>query len=82
MGNGKIVITVPTEYAEAVEFGTAPHIIVPKNKKALAFSMDKKKVIVKKVKHPGTRPQPYMRPAMHKAVNIFIEKRIRQEFGS
>ena len=50
------------EYATDVEFGTGPHEIVAKNKKVLA---NKKKGIIfgKKVKHPGSKPRPYMRPA-------------------
>ena len=26
--------------------------------------------------------QPFIRPAMHRAINVFIEKRFREEFGS
>ena len=56
------VIGTNVEYATDVEFGTGPHEIVAKNKKVLA---DKKKGIIfgKRVKHTGTKPQPYMRPA-------------------
>tara|TARA_R100000329_G_scaffold62626_1_gene55825 strand:- start:213 stop:659 length:447 start_codon:yes stop_codon:yes gene_type:complete len=56
------VIGTNVEYARDVEFGTGPHEIVAKNKKVLA---NKKKGIIfgKRVKHPGTEAQPYMRPA-------------------
>tara|TARA_R100001198_G_scaffold85519_1_gene59819 strand:+ start:844 stop:1257 length:414 start_codon:yes stop_codon:yes gene_type:complete len=56
------VIGTNVEYAPDVEFGTGPHEIVAKNKKVLA---DKKKGIIfgKRVKHTGSQPRPYMRPA-------------------
>lgn len=59
----KIIIGPNTEYDEAVEFGTRPHEIRPKNKKALAFRVGGQMVVVKKVNHPGTRAQPFVRPA-------------------
>lgn len=51
------------EYAPDVEFGTRPHEIRPKTKKALAFVVDGKKVVRKVVHHPGTRAQPFLFPA-------------------
>src|ERR1043165_8257478 len=39
---------------EYVEEKTKPHEIVPKNKKALAFTVKGQHVITRKVKHPGT----------------------------
>ena len=55
-----------TEYAIDVEFGTPPHTIRPKNKKALAFNLvieggQVKRIVVKSVQHPGTPPQPFFR---------------------
>lgn len=49
-------------YAAAVEYGTAPHVIRPKNKKALAWPGARHPVAL--VNHPGTRAQPFMRPAL------------------
>ena len=56
------VIGTNVEYARDVEFGTGPHEIVAKNKKVLA---NKKKGIIfgRKVRHPGSEPKPFMRPA-------------------
>ena len=56
------VIGTNVEYATDVEFGTGPHEIVAKNKKVLA---NKKKGIIfgRKVRHPGSEPKPFMRPA-------------------
>lgn len=49
-------------YALHLEYGTKPHTIKVKNAKVLA---DKKgNVFGKSVKHPGTRAQPFLRPAL------------------
>ena len=48
-------------YALAVEAGTPPHIILPRNKKALYWPGAAHPV--KSVRHPGTRGKPYLRPA-------------------
>lgn len=62
--SGKNITVGPdTPYAAFVEFGTKPHVIEAKNKKALAFMVGGRAVVVKKVNHPGTKAQPYVRPA-------------------
>jgi len=62
-------------YGRFVEFGSPPHIITPKEKKALKFKMDKKTVFAKKVRHPGVRPNPFVRTVlMTKLKNIIIEE--------
>lgn len=50
-------------YAADVELGTAPHVILPRNKKALHWPGADHPVA--KVNHPGTAPQPYLRPALY-----------------
>lgn len=61
-------------YARAVEFGTQPHVIVPRRRKALAWGGRRRlsgalasgsapTFFAKRVNHPGTRAQPYLRPA-------------------
>lgn len=55
-GGASVSIRVSTggeanDYAIFVHEGTGPHIILPKNAKALAFGG----IVVKKVHHPGTR---------------------------
>jgi HK97 gp10 family phage protein len=52
-----------TPYAAYVEFGTRPHKIVPKNASTLAFTINGRKVYAKAVNHPGTKAQPFVRPA-------------------
>lgn len=49
-------------YATDVELGTAPHVIVPRNKKALYWPGAAHPVA--RVNHPGTAPQPYLRTAL------------------
>ena len=64
-------------YAAAVEFGTNPHIIVPDPQRThiagkprtnphLRFGKGGKgdETFTKRVMHPGTSPQPFMRPAI------------------
>lgn len=51
-------------YAGFVEFGTKPHIIRPKTPGGvLAFKIGNRQVFAKVVHHPGTKAQPYVRPA-------------------
>ena len=49
------------EYGKYVEFGSNPHVIRPRIKKALKFEVEGKDVIVKKVMHPGVRPTYFVR---------------------
>jgi len=73
-------VTVNVDYAGAVEFGSAPHIIRPNKKKALAFKPgggfrfwdEQGRVVVKRVKHPGTKAQPYLTPALEREAPNFI----------
>lgn len=66
------------EYAEAVEFGTAPHIIRPVNGKALKFKADGKTIFAKKVNHPGTRAQPYFRPSLDQVKQVWVPRYFNQ----
>lgn len=56
------VIGTNVNYAAAVEYGTSPHVIKPVNKKALYWPGARHPVA--QVNHPGTRPQPFLRPAI------------------
>lgn len=47
-----------------VEFGTRPHVIEPDTAEALAWPGGDHPVT--RVNHPGTRAQPYMRPALYR----------------
>lgn len=67
-------------YAAAVEYGTKPHVIVPRNRKALAWggartlggrlrSGASPTHFARRVRHPGTKAKPYLRPGMQKALD-------------
>ncbi len=65
----RIIVGPTADYAPFVEFGTGPHTIKAKNKQALSFYVNGRKVTVKQVKHPGTRAQPFVRPAFDRWVD-------------
>ena len=72
---GNMEVTVHTsniKYAPMVEYGTRPHIIRAKNKKALYWKGAKHPV--KSVRHPGGRAKPYLIPAFEKEKDQFLEK--------
>jgi HK97 gp10 family phage protein len=56
------VIGTNVNYAAAVEYGTSPHVITPRNKRALYWPGAAHPVA--KVNHPGTKAQPFLRPAI------------------
>jgi hypothetical protein len=61
---GKVlrVGSLDCNYASDVELGTAAHVILPRNKKALHWPGADHPVA--RVNHPGTPPMPYLRPAL------------------
>lgn len=72
--NGKPVD--PAKYGHLVEFGTAPHKIVPKNAKALLF----KGLLRASVEHPGAQAKPFLRPAYDSVPALrIIQNRLRIE---
>ena len=74
---GSTIEIFMNEYALYVEFGTPPHIIRAKNAKALHFKVGGKDVFAKSVNHPGTRPQPFIRPVLRRLGPI-IQKNIKR----
>lgn len=58
----KVTIGSNVSYAPIVELGSRPHIIKPKTAAALWWKGLPHPV--KMVHHPGTRPKPYLRPAL------------------
>jgi HK97 gp10 family phage protein len=61
------IVGTKTTYAKPVEFGTAPHIIRPKTKRALYWAGEKHPWA--SVNHPGTKAQPYLRPALKRMID-------------
>jgi HK97 gp10 family phage protein len=73
MGDMEAIIhTSNLKYAPMVEFGTRPHIIRAKNKKALYWKGASHPV--KQVSHPGSKAKPYLIPAFEKEKDQFLEK--------
>ena len=71
---GDLEATIHTsnvKYAIIVEKGSKPHIIRPKNKKALYWEGAKRPV--KMVNHPGSRAKPFLIPAFESEKDKFIE---------
>jgi len=65
--SGKLIVN--SDYGIYVHEGTAPHIILPKNKKALA-NVRGGQFFGKKVHHTGTRANPFL----HRAVENSTEE--------
>jgi HK97 gp10 family phage protein len=64
-GSGRSVgyaVGTNVNYAAAVEYGTAPHVIKPRYKQALYWPGAAHPVA--QVNHPGTKAQPFLRPAI------------------
>lgn len=57
-------VYVGTGHWHHVEYGTEPHVIEPRTKKALWWPGAHHPVA--RVQHPGTPSQPFMRPALFK----------------
>ena len=66
-----IVHTSNVVYAIIVEKGSKAHTIKPKSKKALYWQGARHPV--KSVRHPGTRPKPYLLPALEAEKPKFIQ---------
>lgn len=56
------------------EFGGSPYEITPKKGKYLVFYVNGKKVVTKKVRHPGVPAHPYLRPAVQEAFGELFDK--------
>jgi hypothetical protein len=67
------------EYALYLEFGTKPHEIRPVNAKALHWKSGKKDVFAMVVHHPGTQPQPFIRPLINTKLRDIIYKNLHRQ---
>jgi hypothetical protein len=57
-------------YAWFVEYGTAAHVIEPKNKKVLHWVDNGADVFAGRVHHPGTKPRAFVRTTLTRAQEI------------
>lgn len=56
-------------YAMFVHFGTRPHEITPKHKKALRWTSMEKFVFAKRVEHPGYKGDPFLYNALQETMS-------------
>lgn len=79
LSDKEAVIEAKTPYAAAVEYGSKPHVIVPKRARVLAWggsrrlsgklrSGAKPDTFAMRVNHPGSRAKPYLVPGAKEAV--------------
>jgi HK97 gp10 family phage protein len=64
VAEGQASISALASYAVYVEKGTAPHEIRPVNASVLAFEAGGNTVFTRLVRHPGTKPNPFMQRAV------------------
>lgn len=64
-----------------MEKGTAPHVIRPKNKKALRFTVGGKTIFAKHVNHPGIAARPVVEPTVQSNLPS-IKQQVRRYWES
>lgn len=63
------------DYSAPVHEGARPHVIRPRQARALRFMMGDRVVFAQRVNHPGNRANPYLRNAVHRVASA--DPRIR-----
>ena len=56
-------------YAIYIEYGTRPHIIRPVRARALRFEVNGEVVFTRLIRHPGTKPQRFIRETVEELQN-------------
>lgn len=72
-GPTNFTIFASAPHSSFIEYGTAPHIITPKNVSALHFELDGEEVFAKYVLHPGTAAQWIIHNAKKNGIPKLIE---------
>ncbi len=78
IGEGEASIQILAPYASYVIFGTAPHEIRSRNASCLVFKARSSQIVFTQlVRHPGTKPNPFLQKAVEdarsKVEEIFAE---------
>lgn len=76
----KTQIGTNVEYAQVVEEGSSPHKIRSKDGKPIRMKINGKWVTVDEINHPGTKPQPYLKPSITENIGE-IQQKIREVLG-
>jgi len=69
-------VSADAPYAAPVHEGAQPHVIRPRNARALRFEVEGGRVVfARRVNHPGQRAQPFLRDAAQRVVSTspFVE---------
>ena len=75
VGDFEFFLYAGAPYSGVVEYGSMPHIILPRNVSVLRFEVEGEVVFAKYVMHPGTQPQFILTQAMD-ATESMIEAAI------
>ena len=65
-------VTTGAHYGKYVEQGTRPHPIVARKGRVLHFVVDSKEVFTPQVRHPGSKPYPFLGPAILRTEREFF----------
>jgi len=88
--DGETILVTMKNYWIFVEFGTAPHIIRPKNGKALAWGRPqgkteggktKREFVARVVHHPGTAPNPFIRSTLKTQFPRIVLDNVKKHLG-
>jgi HK97 gp10 family phage protein len=83
-GGAQARITSTAPYAKFVTSGTGPHVIEPRQARALHWSTRGQDAFAARVNHPGTKANPFVHDAVKAMLPMMRQKlrtRIEQEFG-
>jgi hypothetical protein len=61
-------VTSHAAYALFVHEPTRPHVILPRRSSVLRFTVKGRTIFARRVRHPGTKGQPFLRDAAHQAI--------------
>lgn len=70
-------VSASAPYALHVEYGTKPHVIKPRTKRALRWASAGGKngwAFAKQVNHPGTAARPFLRPALTRNSDAIVSR--------
>ncbi len=76
---GHLFSTAP--YSGFIDGGTRPHIITAKGGGVLSFEIGGKRIFARSVKHPGTSPRPFVKPAMEAGL-LVLEASLRARMAT
>ena len=67
------LMKVDAPYAAVVEFGSRPHVILPRRARVLHFFVGGEEVFAKRVRHPGTKGQFIIKKAIE-----YVGRRVKK----